>query len=58
MMTDYIVVQEWLLNRFTDLVNQKIKEGYITVGGVSRATDGANHLYIQAMAKLNNGLGI
>jgi hypothetical protein len=57
-MTDYIVVQEWLLNKFTDLVNQKIKEGYITVGGVSRATDGANHLYIQAMAKLNNGLGI
>lgn len=50
--SEYIVVKEDLLNRFVDEVNEKIKEGYTTVGGVNTVIDGHKY-YIQAMAKLS-----
>ena len=55
-MTDYIVVKERNLPNFTAEVNEKIKQGYTTVGGVSKTTEGVHYYYMQAMAKLNLGI--
>jgi hypothetical protein len=51
-MTDYIIVKDDLLNLFVDTVNEKLKEGYTTIGGVSTRNNGGFICYMQAMAKL------
>jgi hypothetical protein len=51
-MTDYIIVKEYLLQNFTSDVNEKIKQGYIPVGGVTTKNDaGFGNYYMQAMIK-------
>jgi len=53
-MTDYIIVKEYLLQNFVALVNQKIQEGYTTIGGVTTKDDaGSGTYYMQAMARLD-----
>ena len=51
MLKEYIVVKEDLLNILVDRVNEKIEEGYTTIGGISTVKDGHNY-YIQAMCML------
>ena len=46
------MVKEDLLNILVDRVNEKIEEGYTTIGVISTVKDGHNY-YIQAMGRLS-----
>lgn len=52
----YAVIREFILDRFIELVNEKIAEGWQPLGGVSRSSGGSGGTgyYLQAMVKYSD----
>lgn len=48
-MSEYIIVRDYLIQNFIALVNEKIKEGYTPLGGVTTKNLDGIEYYMQAM---------